>query len=155
MEETHNDIDYDLWALLNQARDTLMMVRKNELVKYDITAIEAQALNILADSEESIIPAELSRKMFRRHNSIISLLGRMERNGLITKTRDSKKPNVWNISLTEKGRIASTHSLKRESLHLVMADFKKDEKIRLFHFLKLIRDKALEQLASQPEIDYP
>ena len=65
MKETHNDIDYDLWALLNQARDTLMMVRKNELVKYEITAIEAQALNILADSEESIIPAELSRKMFR------------------------------------------------------------------------------------------
>jgi DNA-binding MarR family transcriptional regulator len=152
--DSARDIDFGIWALLNQSRDAVLRVRENELSQYGITTKEADALlNIF--NNDNVTPAEISRILFREHNTVSALLIRMEKKGLIVRVRDKQKMNIWRITITEKGRNAYLNSIKRESLHIIMSSFSVDEKEQLISFLKKIRDNALSQLISVPTIPFP
>ena len=152
--DSEKDIDFGIWALLNQTRNAVLRVRENELSQYGITAIEADALfHIIA--RDNITPAEISRIIFRVHNTVSALLTRMEKKGLIVKTKDKKKKNIWRISITEKGRKAYYNSLKRESLRTIMSSFSTAEKKQMFSFIRKVRDNALSQLVTVPTISFP
>jgi DNA-binding MarR family transcriptional regulator len=152
--DSEKDIDFGIWALLNQSRDAVLRVRENELSQYGITAKEADALlNII--NNDNVTPAEISRILFREHNTVSALLTRMEKKGLIVKARDKQKKNIWRIKITENGRNAYLNSIKRESLHKIISTFSADEKKQLFSFLKEIRENALSLLVSAPTIPFP
>jgi DNA-binding MarR family transcriptional regulator len=149
------DTDYHLWVMLNQARDSLLKARANELSQYGISAVEAQAIFHIAKIGIEVTPAEISRRMFREHNTVTALLNRMEKKGLVTKTKDTNKKNLWKISITEKGRSAYLQTVKRESLHKVLSNLSKDESQVLMQMLKRIRDASLQELITVPAIPYP
>ena len=152
--DSARDIDFGIWALLNQSRDAVLRARENELSQYGITTKEADALLHIFNLD-NISPADISRILFREHSTISALLTRMEKKGLIAKTRDKEKKNIWRISITAKGRKAHFNSLKRESLHIIMSSFSAAEKKQMFSFLKKIRANALSQLVEVPTIPFP
>jgi len=152
--DSARDIDFGIWALLNQSRDVMLRARENELHQYGVTTKEADALLHIFNLD-NISPADISRLLFREHSTISALLARMEKKGLIVKTRDREKKNMWRVSITEKGRNAYYNSLKRESLHTIMSAFTADEKKHMVSFIKKMRDNALLQLISVPTIPFP
>jgi DNA-binding MarR family transcriptional regulator len=149
------DIDFGIWALLNQSRDVVLRVRENELSQYGITTKEADALLHIFINNNNLTPAEISRILFREHNTVSALLTRMEKKGLIVKTRDKRQKNIWRITITEKGMNAYYNGTKRESLRIIMSSFSVTEKKQMMSFLKKIRDNALSQLISVPTIPFP
>jgi DNA-binding MarR family transcriptional regulator len=153
--DSAKDIDFGIWALLNQSRDVTLRVRENELRKYGITTKEANALLHIFINNKNVTPAEISRILFREHNTVSALLTRMEKKGLIVKSRDKEKKNIWRITITEKGMKAYFNSIKRESLRIIMSSFSLAEKKQMMSFLKKIRDNALSQLISVPTIPFP
>jgi DNA-binding MarR family transcriptional regulator len=153
--DSSKDIDFGIWALLNQSRDVTLRVRENELSQYGVTAKEADALLHIFINNNNVTPAEISRILFREHNTISALLTRMEKKGLIVKARDKQQKNMWRISITEKGMKAYFDATKRESLRIIMSSFSLAEKKQMMSFLKKIRDNALSQLISVPTIPFP
>ena len=107
------DQDYRLWVLLHQTRDAVHIARKKELGRFEISTIQAAALFIIQAIGEQATPAEISRWLFRKPHSVSGLLNRMEKEGLVKKTKDLDKKNLVRVTLTEKGRQAYNHSLKR------------------------------------------
>jgi DNA-binding MarR family transcriptional regulator len=152
--DSARDIDFGIWALLNQSRDAVLRARENELHQYGVTTKEADALLHIFNLD-NISPADISRLLFREHSTTSALLARMEKKGLIVKTRDKEKKNMWRVSITEKGRDAYYNSLKRKSLRIIMSTFTEDEKKQIFSFIKKMRDNALLQLISMPTIPFP
>ena len=121
------DEDYELWRLLIYTREAIQKARANELYKYGITPRQSGILLAVDFSGNSTTPAAIARFLKRDPSSITSLLKRMERKGLITKSNDPKKKNVKRIALTETGRQVFNLSQNRRSLHRIFATLSEEE----------------------------
>ena len=147
-----SDSDYGVWVALARARDAVFKVRGFELAGYGVSPIETLVLFLVFDARENPTPADLSRLMLREHNSVSGLLRRMESKGLIQRSRDIARRNVWRINLTTKGKEACLGAMKIEVLHAVMSEISESEKQALQAHLNKIADKALALLASRTPI---
>jgi DNA-binding MarR family transcriptional regulator len=149
------DTDFIIWALLNQTKDTLFKVRGNELNQYGISATESQVLFTINDLGGKTTPAAISRRVYREHNTVTALLGRMEKKGLISKVRDRERKNIWRVDMTEKGKDVFRQSIKMESIQRVISILSDIEQKRLETYLRKIRDNALKQLTKEEVISFP
>ena len=87
--------------------------------------------------------------MFREHHTVSALLSRMEKKGLIIKTKNLDKQNHWRVSLTKKGQETYGQSLKRESIHAAMSPLSKAEHQRLGSYLKVFTVSSCQVFQDQ------
>jgi DNA-binding MarR family transcriptional regulator len=154
-DKTEDDGDFIIWALLNQAKDTLFKVRGNELNQYGISATESQVLFTIQDLGGRTTPAAISRRVYREHNTVTALLSRMEKKGLVMKVKDSERKNIWRVDMTEKGKDVYRQSAKMESIHTAISILSDKEVKQLGTYLRKIRDNALKQLTKESVISFP
>ena len=98
------DRDYNLWVLLAHTRQAMFRARQKELREYNISARHAAVLFAIESIGDETTPAEISRWLFREQHSVFEVLRRMEKQGLIRKTKDLDRKNQVRVQLTEKGR---------------------------------------------------
>ena len=149
------DKDFNLWVLLQQARDAVFKAREKELSPYGITPMEAAALFTIQVIGDRATPAEISRWIFREHHTATALLSRMEKKGLVSKVKNPDRKSLWIVSLTEKGQNAYRQSLKRESIYSAMSPLSKNERQQLESYLRKVRDQALKYSVSEPTLPFP
>ena len=140
------DRDYYITYLINIASENIHKTRKNELQKYGISPRQAACLNAIQALGGRPTPAEIARYMIREHNTILVILDRMERDGLINKSKAPRKKNTYTISMTEKGMCAHNDSLSRESLHEIMSSLSHEESNLLKSCLEKLVDTAFKRL---------
>ena len=95
----------------------------------------------------------MSRFLSREHPTVSALLRRMKKKGLISMKKDSRKKNMWRVSLTEKGKEAYKQSAKRESIHMAFSSLSEDDRQRLASYLENLRDQSRRYLIRDP--DFP
>ena len=99
--------DYELWALLGQVNAGMARARENETRPYGISMMQVRVLSLLKAVNEPITPTGIARLLFREPHTVSQLLGRMEKAGLIQRTRSRKRDpedhGLVRVSLTEKG----------------------------------------------------
>jgi DNA-binding MarR family transcriptional regulator len=143
--------DYRLWVLLQQASNILFEARENELREHGFTAMHAAALLVIKSIGDKATPAQISRWMVRKPHSISGLLARMERIGLIRKTKDLHKKNLVRVSITEKGEAAYKHAVKRKMIQKVMSSLTAEQRKQLTTSLELLRTKGLKEMGIDPK----
>lgn len=152
------DIDYQVWLLNYQIRDLILKVRGKELRRYDLSVEEVGVLMVLTAMDvmgQRATPAEISRWLLREHHSILGILSRMVKKGLIEKNKGVTQKNVIVVTLTEKGRIAYHTSTKRKSIHQVMSHLSDSEKQELSLILRKLRRTTLNMLGIEKEPPLP
>ena len=137
------DRDYELWVLLHQARDAVFRVRENELASVGLTAMQAAVLFIIKSIEGPAVPAEIARWIFREHHTVSGLLNRMEKEGLVKKTKGRPQRNMITVEITEKGEQAYTRSRELKSVHRIMSGLSAGDKTSLRRCLQTTRNRAL------------
>jgi DNA-binding MarR family transcriptional regulator len=153
--EQYDEKDFSLWTLIIQTRDVLARVREDELNKYGITLVETRALYLLNELGDQGTPAEMSRHLFREHNTTIALLNRMQKKGLITKNRDPENRNIWRITTTKRGKEAYKNSLIRESIHDIFSILSEDELDKMIACLVKLCDQAFAYIPDVWVPPYP
>ena len=129
------DQDYRIWAKLSQARDTTFRVRERELNRSGISTIEARVLAVIEAMNVPSTPSELARWMIREPHTISKVLIRMEKEGLIKKTKDLERKNLVRISMTKKGQQAYKQSIKAKSLHRIFSTLSEEQRISCVRIL--------------------
>jgi DNA-binding MarR family transcriptional regulator len=145
------DQDYRLWVLLQQTSNILFEARENELREHGFTAMHAAALLVIKSIGDKATPAQISRWMVRKPHSISGLLARMERIGLITKTKDLHKKNLVRVSITEKGEAAYKQAVKRKMVQKVMSSLSAEQRKQMTASLELLRTKGLKEMGIDPK----
>ena len=138
--------DYITWILLLQTRDALLQAREKELSQYGISAEQAWVLFTVQAIGHSPTLTEISRWIFRKPNTVFSLLERMERKGLVKKTKNSVRKNLVRVELTEKGQQAYYQATKMKSIHKVMSCLSEEDRQQLNLYLSKLREKQLKKL---------
>ena len=150
--------DYQLWMLIAQMREAGYKARKKELHPFGLLPRQAAALGAIQAINAIngwATPAQISRRLFREPHSITELLNRMERVGLIRKTKDLDKKNLVRVSLTEKGQQALDLSMKRGSIYRIMSSLSEEQRQQLTSCLRILLDKALEELRMDRTPPFP
>lgn len=132
-----------LTVLLGQVNSALYRARQEELRPLGIPMMHSAVLWVLRVANTTVTPAEISRKIFRRHQSILELLSRMERQGYITVQRGPRKGGPVKVAMTGKGREAVDLAWEREMVVAeILSTLSEDERETFRVYLERIRDRA-------------
>ena len=141
--------EYDTWILLSRVYHMIAKLRRLELAKYNIQPVQAYILFILHALGGETSPTELARYAYEHKSAISDILIRMEKQGLITKTKKVIGNGRIKVKLTEKGEEALRLSLEREFLRKAMSGLTPEKTKQLETCLELIRDNAMKLLDIQ------
>jgi len=133
------------WMLILVAH-IMQSTFENELEQCGVSAKSANLIYLIKAVGPDATPSSISKKVYLRPNTISSLLTRMERNGLIVKSKGLRKRNQVRISITPKG--LKSHELWLEKATLfndIMSCLSADERIQLMGMLKKLESSSLEQ----------
>jgi len=154
--QTDADEDFELWALLHQARDAIARARENELREADISMIKAAVLFFVKSIDGPATPAKISRYLFREPHTISGLLDRMESQGLVRRVRDLQRKNLVRVEVTEKGEDLYHKSReKRKIISKIMSTLTREERTELRASLTKIRNGALKELGVKTRLPFP
>ena len=101
---TCDDEYFNLWWLLILTRRAMHKAHQKELAAYSIKPEEAAILFALDTIGEDATMAEISRLTFRKPHSIAHILNKMEKKGIIKRSKDLPRRNLIRIQMTELGK---------------------------------------------------
>jgi DNA-binding MarR family transcriptional regulator len=142
------------WSTFNQAYWVMIRVAEKELRDLDLTMIQAAVLYWVKTSKAPPTPADLSRLLFRRPHTVSDLLNRMEKQGLVSRTRDSRRKNVSRIVLTDKGEQAFKRQKEVGAIARILSDLTPEESETVMVALEKLRQKAIEEMKSTLSAPY-
>jgi DNA-binding MarR family transcriptional regulator len=143
-----DDPNLNLWVLLDQTRDVISKARELELDHYKLSRVQVAVLFILLMENRGMTIGEICNLNVREPNSVLSLVNRMEKIGLVKKVRNAGDDKI-RIVITEKGQKSYT-SASRLSIEMIFSALTDEEKQQLNSSLRKLRSKARELLG----IDY-
>jgi DNA-binding MarR family transcriptional regulator len=129
--------------------------REHELKQAGITTTQSAILHLLKVLNGPVTPPMLSVWLFREPHTITMILGRMEKQGLIRKTKDLPIKNVVRVTLTEKGEEAYTQSSKTRAIRNILSCLSPEERDTLREYMERLRGKAIEEYQEGPQWRFP
>lgn len=155
MNDILEDPDFKLWVILMQASDFFAKARAKEVNSFGVTYRQSGVLFLLTASNGKATMNELSKWLMREPHSILVIVNRMEKDGLITKEKGKDGKGRTKIVITKKGRQAYERCLKLDSIRDILSVLSKRERDQLFKSLKKIRVQALGLLKETDLLSYP
>jgi DNA-binding MarR family transcriptional regulator len=121
--------DYDIWGLAADTVELLGKARNMELSRHGLSREQSHILRVLYEAGRSLTINEMLSRVFRRHNSVSAILKRMEKKGLVERTKvpDDRQ---YEISITTKGRDLF-ETMPRNSIRMAFSVISNEEK-RMF-----------------------
>ena len=143
------DKELQLWVLLLRTEEVIWKVRQRELNAHDISLIGAGALIVIRALEGQATPAKIARWLFREPHSVAGLLNRMEKQGLVRRTKDLDRKNLIRVTLTDKGEQVCDLVSERGTLHRILSGLPEEQRRQLESILHILLDQALKELAME------
>jgi DNA-binding MarR family transcriptional regulator len=134
-EDTRN-----LFVLLEQTRSAAVAALEVELNHYNTDFTEGRILYILSKSKNGMTQADISKYVIKKQNSISVQLTKMEKKGLVKKTKKPDDVRIYTI-LTPKG-FRLWNKINELSIFLIFSSLSVQEKEQLGLSLSKLRDKA-------------
>jgi DNA-binding MarR family transcriptional regulator len=132
----------DLLILIGWTRDIIRKVRQKELAPYGLNPDKAAVLQVIQNIGGSAKANDIARQILRQRHSAHELLRRMERSGLLKETGDIHRKNGVVFELTDKGREAYNHVVKRPLQHKIFSSLSNEQREDLVASLHIIYDRA-------------
>ncbi len=149
------DQHYQLWWLIRHTRVAMYKARAKELFRAGITAEDVAALFAIHAIGDEATPAQISRFIMREAHSVSGLIDRMEKRGLVTRTKDLERKNMVRVAITEKGWQAHEKASERESIHRIMSSISDSDCEHLTECLRPLLNKALEEADIKNKPEFP
>lgn len=129
--------------LIGQVQTGLYRAREQELRPLGIPMMHSAVLWALKALDRPASPAEISRMILRRHQSVLQLLGRMEKQGYVTVQRGARRGGPVEVAMTAKGKETADMASEQEKvLADIIYSLSKEERSMLRQLLERLREKA-------------
>ncbi|MFC1962483.1 MarR family winged helix-turn-helix transcriptional regulator [Chloroflexota bacterium] len=137
-----------------RTRRAMYKARAKELLRYGITPEEASVLVVVNTLGNKATPSEISRWLLREPHSTSELLKRMEKGGLVSRSKDLERKNMVRIAIKAKGRKLYKQVVIKQSIHRIMAFLSEKECRQLLGYMQKLRDAALDEIGIEHEKDF-
>lgn len=140
-----NDPEINLYILLDQVDSVVTSAVELELKHLRLTQPQARVLTMLSRENKPVTIDELARWTLKEFNSVSTLINRMEKKGLVKKTKKPGDLKTY-VALTEKGSDLYHNKVTERSIHSIFEKLTAQEKKHLESALKKLRDTARDLL---------
>jgi DNA-binding MarR family transcriptional regulator len=136
---------YGLWLLLSQTKSALFKAREKKIGHY-IHHNQAATLVFIEAHKGKATPSMISQLLSLEVQSVSELLNRMEKKGLVIRSRDPDKKNVIRLALTEKGQEMAQKVMQLDFVRDTMSRLSEAQQEQLRACLTILLEGALEEL---------
>ena len=136
---------FRLWILIAQSKDVILRARERDYARFGISNERRSILFTIYDCGGKSTPTEIARCLFREVHSVSEMLGRMEKDGLITRNKVNGSNRV-EVRLTPKGLEVFKQSLHSETDKRIFSVLDEDERKQLDYLLRKLHKRAFEEL---------
>jgi DNA-binding MarR family transcriptional regulator len=91
------------WMLFHQTYNSISRCEDKEFGKWGISAQQHAILMAITRADGPVTPGQIARWVDRNANSITLMLDRMEKSGLVVRTRNVNDRRSLYVEITEKG----------------------------------------------------
>jgi DNA-binding MarR family transcriptional regulator len=98
-----NDQQLGVWMLFHQTYNSISRCEDKEFGKLGISAQQHAILMAIMRADGPVTPTQIAKWVDRNANSITLMLDRMEKSGLVVRTRNVSDRRSLHIEITEKG----------------------------------------------------
>jgi DNA-binding MarR family transcriptional regulator len=138
----------DMWIIMRRANDMTYKALSEALRKHGCTREHFEVLDACERSARPVTTTELSRWLYREPHTIVGLLNRMERAGLIERKHNDSGPQRNLIVPTQKGH--KIHKAANPTAIRVISrithQFPEDLLPKFILSLRKVRDSALKEV---------
>lgn len=129
------------YVLLLNTSDIVTRYTETQLSKLGITCTQYAVLVTLSVCQQPPTLTELSHRLFRTKNSLTTVIGNMERDGLVKRVRDNADRRAIRVMTTEKGAqlFDTVRAPSRELVYQIMSCYNEEELSRLAELLQRVR----------------
>jgi DNA-binding MarR family transcriptional regulator len=145
------DKDYTLLTQLLQVADIFVKVRERELLPHNLSATGAAILFLVEAMGKDVTPAKISRMLLREPHSVSGILMRMEKQGLLKRTKNMERKNLIRITLTTKGENALKQAMKKEGSKHVLSKLSEEQRRQLKASLLALKEAGMKELHLNPK----
>jgi DNA-binding MarR family transcriptional regulator len=145
------DKDYTLVTQIMQVADIFVKVRERELIPQNLSATAAEILFLVDAMGKDITPAKITRMLLREPHSISGILMRMEKHGLIKRTKNMERKNQIRITLTTKGETALKKAMKLDGTTHVISRLSTEQQKQLRATLTALKEAGMKELHINPK----
>jgi DNA-binding MarR family transcriptional regulator len=139
------DAVVNLYILLDQTDSIVTNAIELELKHLRITQPQVRILTMLSRQNRPVTLDELSIWTLKEFNSVSTLINRMEKKGLVKKTKKSANSKTY-VTLTEKGSKLYHQGVTERSIHLIFNELSQEERNQLKELLMKVRNTTRELL---------
>ena len=136
-----NDPRIFLHARLDRTRGTIQKAVELELNQCGVSGPQVRIMHILAQGNAAMTLSDLASATVRELNSISTLVGRMQRKGLVKKVRKPGEDKAY-VTLTDKGKDIYDNTVTEQSICLIYDALSDEEKRQLGVLLDKLQSKA-------------
>ena len=153
------DTSLTTFTMLRQTWAAVSKVAETKLAKVGLTPEQVAVLWACRDYPGTLIPAEISRLVFRENQTVAGLLNRMEKDGLVKRIPKRRGHPFTEVKITEKGEKACSPGIEvmKGLITELMAALSAEKQEQLQSLLRVLRDRSLEELyiEAKPPQGYP
>jgi len=137
----------NLWILLYKTTHALKRIRERELQDIGTTWIQTAVLDNIVSGKEPPTPSGIARKLFRKTHTISELIRRMEKQGLVKRTRDLKRKNIIRVQITDKGERVLNESTINVEIDKIISALSPQDQESLKQILEKLWAKSMQTLS--------
>ena len=154
-QKTISDDQLEFWVLIHQTSEAAYKAREKELRPHGLSPIAHAVLTIASRLNGQATAAELSRWLMREPHSVSELLSRMEKGGLLRRTKDPRNRQWARIKLTKKGQRLLDMTSTSAAISRMSEALSEEQRQQLIAYLREMMDRALQELGREGESPFP
>jgi len=119
-----------------------MLVRQREVRRYHISVRQLHVLRTIQELGSQATLSEVAKRVEREPHAISKQSVRMEKDGLIKRTKNTPKSNLLQLELTDKGLELANLAVKSELIDKICSGLSSENRQQLISMLQTITDRA-------------
>ena len=155
MNSVLKDKNYLLWRLLLQTHNAMVKARDRELAQYNLTRRQAAILQIVQATGGDVSAYRIAKWIILEPHSLVKVLNRMEKNGLVKRSIKKGVRKEAKIALTEEGIEAYEEVCLLSSIDTILSVLSERQFDELWIILKLLRDEAMREVRIKAPLPFP
>jgi DNA-binding MarR family transcriptional regulator len=141
--------EHEIAVLIRRIDLLLSKTRRNELEHLGITPAQAGVLHFTQMFEKPCTIVQLRKSMGRSNSSMVGIINRMERSGLIKRQVDSQSKKYTRVLLTERGKALYEEAVSLNGFITIISSLPKEDRQRLKLYLTALTEAARKVLEEQ------
>lgn len=141
--------EYKIAVLLRHVDLLITKVRRNELEYLGVTPPQMGVLHFAQEDSKPCTVLKLRQTMLHSNSSLVAVLNRMEKKGLVQRRPDKRSKKFTRIIVTKKGQEIYEKAMNLSAFNTIISSLSPEDMYRFKQYLNVLKQATDKLLATK------